>query len=1333
MKDTKLYIFDGQTDQQLAILSLKNNKQLSYMEDEIIEQLNKDFTFDFTVPMNHKDSQYLTDGNRIVFQDKDGEFQEFQIYKSEEERSGGESVVRVQAEHSIYEINDDIVEDLRVVDGDVSVAMDKGLSASRYEVGIVDPLGIGTVNFYYSNGMKNLKDIQREYGGEFKYRVTLNADKTAIEGRFVDLLARRGSDTNKRYEYKKDIRTLKRSITRDGIKTALYGRGKGEETGDNGYSRKMTFKNVEWSKANGDPLDKPLGQEWIGDPDAKAQFGRQGRHRFDTWDVDSVDPLVIIQETYEQLMKINSPRYTIEVEGQDLEIVGLVHEKVRLGDTVFIIDKTFKPELRIEARVIEIRRSLSNPENIKVVLGNFLPLSTDIAVEVEDLKADFTDRKGVWDTVEQIDPIVNDGSVEDILPNVPTNFEATGLFKSIAVEWDFDPSLYIASYEVYASKVQGFTVDSSNLVFRGKSGGYVHKADTNETWYFRIRAVNTHDRKSQLSAEINASTIRIETADYEDLSIVNSKIANLSVDASKMAKATITDAEIKSLNVDKVVAGRLKAQFVEIGSTTVYESTNYDPSSKATPSDVSTAETNAKAHADTVSQTAEDNAVAVANTKATPTDVSNAEQRAKDVANTKATPTDVTDAETRAKSHADTVSQTAEDNAVAVANTKATPTDVSDAEARAKTHADQVAEAKRVLAEENANAYADGVVSDEEQARIDQAQANLTTAKNHADNVSSTAESNAKGYADTKKTEAITSSNSYADTKKTEAITSANSYADTKKTEAITSANSYADTKKSEAISSANGYTDGEVGAVKDSVEPSLRNVYDPKFIFGKRFWSDSYEGIDLTPTTQGTEVATTESVEGGKLIRVTGQMWAYALNPIPVNTSHVYQVTFRMRQTVDPTTANTSKVYAGVTTLDKDFNNITGGAGSHRYCAVGGTEILVEDGWQTFTGTITGEGDLKDQFRPDTKYVRPMFIVNYSGGDGEAEVDLLDFEDVTQIQELVKTVDEVALRTEEDKIIQTVRNSQEYSSDLLEKANSKALEGYATTDDLGQAKTDLSSEMDTKIGDIDFSPYATQTDLTTTADGLDAKFSSSGGVNLLKNSVGFAGTDFWEVGITEDEFGNPIGNINTRQGGTVAEKGSGSAFVLQGSTLTQSFNIATENLTLSAVVKKPAGVYGYIQISYDNGQVEKRGFGSTADYDYEKIQLNISPTSNSFTVEMHGDVEDEVIITSLMVNVGNVPLQWQHSSGEVYNTNVLMDLNGIKVISNQYNGYTSITPEEFSGYAEVEGEMKRVFTLNKDTTEMSKVDVEKEISMTPIKIVPVTGTYNGWAFIGEK
>jgi hypothetical protein len=111
------------------------------------------------------------------------------------------------------------------------------------------------------------------------------------------------------------------------------------------------------------------------------------------------------------------------------------------------------------------------------------------------------------------------------------------------------------------------------------------------------------------------------------------------------------------------------------------------------------------------------------------------------------------------------------------------------------------------------------------------------------------------------------------------------------------------------------------------------------------------------------------------------------------------------------------------------------------------------------------------------------------------------------------------------------------------------------------------------------------------------------------------------------------------------------------------------------------------------------------------------------------------------MMNVGDgLYLQWQHHPSEIYNTTVQMNLNGIKVINAQTKGYTLMNDSEFSGYAyvidEITGQatMQRVFTINNDVTEVTKVDIDKEIKMNPIKIVPISSAdYTGWAFIPSE
>lgn len=94
-------------------------------------------------------------------------------------------------------------------------------------------------------------------------------------------------------------------------------------------------------------------------------------------------------------------------------------------------------------------------------------------------------------------------------------------------------------------------------------------------------------------------------------------------------------------------------------------------------------------------------------------------------------------------------------------------------------------------------------------------------------------------------------------------------------------------------------------------------------------------------------------------------------------------------------------------------------------------------------------------------------------------------------------------------------------------------------------------------------------------------------------------------------------------------------------------------------------------------------------------------------------------------------------AQGEIANSNVVIDEKGILVKSSLNEGdYTIISPLEFSGYSKIGTESEKVFSLNKDTTEVKKLKAEDELSMTPIKIVAIKdGETTGWAFVknGER
>ncbi|MGE7637622.1 phage tail spike protein [Peribacillus frigoritolerans] len=171
---------------------------------------------------------------------------------------------------AMLELNDEIIKDVRPYNTTLKDAATRALTVTRWKVGEIAELGLNSTNFYYINVTEAITQVINTWGGELRDRVEINGNK--ITGRFIDILPRRGADTDKRWVIDKDILKITNK-TQSYPKTALYGRGSSLPTGDDtseteGFTRKITFSDVVWSKAKGDPVDKPAGQEWVGDPTA---------------------------------------------------------------------------------------------------------------------------------------------------------------------------------------------------------------------------------------------------------------------------------------------------------------------------------------------------------------------------------------------------------------------------------------------------------------------------------------------------------------------------------------------------------------------------------------------------------------------------------------------------------------------------------------------------------------------------------------------------------------------------------------------------------------------------------------------------------------------------------------------------------------------------------------------------------------------------------------------------------------------------------------------------------------------------------------------------------
>jgi phage minor structural protein len=347
------------------------------------EVLNGENTLAFTVPADRADAVHVQEGNLVAFKDLDSYWQFFEIKRLVDLH--GDGIARTAyCEHILYELIDDIVTDKRP-SSTATAALAGMLENTRWNVGIVDDLGTAKTSAYYISALEAVQKVADAWKGELRWRCVVTG---GVITRYVDLLAGRGADTGKQFAYTKDIVSIEREVDASNVVTALYGRGKGVELDSGAYGRRLTFADVVAD-------DKPAGQEWIGDAEALARWGRPGgRHRFAVFtDEEETDAEALLEKTRVELAKRKVPRITYRLDVVSLEqVAGYEHEAVRIGDLVRVIDREFRPELVVSARVVELERDLLQPAKTKIVLGSFAPTIVDATINTQRQVSDLQNK-----------------------------------------------------------------------------------------------------------------------------------------------------------------------------------------------------------------------------------------------------------------------------------------------------------------------------------------------------------------------------------------------------------------------------------------------------------------------------------------------------------------------------------------------------------------------------------------------------------------------------------------------------------------------------------------------------------------------------------------------------------------------------------------------------------------------------------------------------------------------------------------------------------------------------------------------------------------------------
>lgn len=322
----------------------------------------------------------LDKGDRIVWRDKKGRWRENIVDGITETRARAGIVYSYYCPSSAQvELSGDYLEDKRPLNTTASVAMASALSESRWAVGTVASLGQNGTNFYHTNAWAAIHDVADTWGGELEFEISVSGSK--VTARRVHLRERVGADTGKRFTYTKDLVSVVREVDEGNVVTALYGYGKAPESTDEdgnltgGYERKLTFGDV-----NG-------GQNWVGDADALARWGRpDGKggksHVFgDVEFEDCEDKSELLALTKDELGSRCTPKVSYEVDAISLARAGEGFEGADEGDTVLVIDKVYDPPLRVQARITKIEEDELTEGKATYTIGNFQTVGEVMAAQ----------------------------------------------------------------------------------------------------------------------------------------------------------------------------------------------------------------------------------------------------------------------------------------------------------------------------------------------------------------------------------------------------------------------------------------------------------------------------------------------------------------------------------------------------------------------------------------------------------------------------------------------------------------------------------------------------------------------------------------------------------------------------------------------------------------------------------------------------------------------------------------------------------------------------------------------------------------------------------------
>lgn len=497
-------------------------------------------TYTFTTIASNDVSRDLVIGNYVAFKEDD-EYKLFQIVQTEESH---EDTVYITAycESAGLELINKVFRGLSMPSTSLRRFMETVLNDTGWNVGFIPMSAQESLDLELEDASvySLLQSTLPKYGVELAFRCEINQGR--ISSKYVDLYTQRGRVTGKRFTFGRDIEGIKRTVDSTELFTALIGKG------NNG----VNFRDIQV-----DGIEKPIGQDFVFDQESYDRYNNNGYHIMGVYKFDTNSPEELLRETYKQLQKVKEPKIKYDVSVVLLaELLGESWDKVRIGDTVGIVDNSFNPPIHLMARVSKLDRSRTNNQSGTCTLANYIEVSSNITNEMRELANELENAVNGRFPIDSED--IKDDAIKS--EHIYKDSISTEHLKADIIE-----TKHLKADAITADKIQADAITADHI-----KGTVVEAINLNATNAVIDSAkIGDLDASKITSGSISAGAIQGNVIEAINMS-VSGKISAEKIDVNSLVVDEIDAGKITSgyLNSARIEAGSITADKVTIGDMT---------------------------------------------------------------------------------------------------------------------------------------------------------------------------------------------------------------------------------------------------------------------------------------------------------------------------------------------------------------------------------------------------------------------------------------------------------------------------------------------------------------------------------------------------------------------------------------------------------------------------------------------------------------------------------------------------------------------------------------------------------------------------------------------